>query len=188
MRARRRVDAFRRTVSGPPGTRASDAPAPGRHAADPDSDIALFLIGLRINRLRSLRGGLRVVTSMLRLLDDLHDDHDSGYRGHRILFGPTPREMTVLQYWASREQLLAFATDPGHRHRAAWREFERMVRSSAGGVGLWHEIYRVPRDGISSFYLDVPPLGLAAVTGLTPRGPGGRREPNWRAASHHALP
>lgn len=150
-----------------------DAPVLGRHAANPDSDIALFLIGLRVNRLTSLRNGLRVVTSMLRLLGDLRDDHDSGYRGHRILFGPTPREVMVLQYWASGEQLLAFATDPRHRHRAAWRDFEQMVRSSAGGIGLWHEIYRVPRDGISSFYRDIPPVGLAAITGLVAKGPRG---------------
>lgn len=173
MSARRAVGVRRLTVGGPPGVTVSERPMLGRNAANPVSDIALFLIGLRINRLTSLRSGLRVMTSMLRLLRDLRDDHDSGYRGHRILFGPTPREVMVLQYWASGEQLVAFATDPRHRHREAWREFEQMVRSSAGGIGLWHEIYRVPRSGISTFYRDIPPIGLAAVTGLVAKGPRG---------------
>lgn len=173
MNARRAVGVRRITVGAPPGVTVPDTPVIGRNAANPVSDVALFLIGLRINRLTSLADGLRVMASMLRLLRDLRDDRDSGYRGHRILFGPTPREVMVLQYWASGEHLLAFATDPRHRHREAWREFEQMVRSSAGGIGLWHEIYRVPRSGISTFYRDIPPTGLAAVTGLVAKGPRG---------------
>ncbi|MEU9887717.1 DUF4188 domain-containing protein [Sphaerisporangium sp. NPDC051011] len=168
-----RVNMYRLTVAGPPGTPRETTPVNGRHAAGTDGDVTLFLIGLRLNRWRSIGAGLRVVRAMLRLLAGLQGDHESGYRGHRILFGPSPREVMVLQYWAGEDRLRAFATDPGHRHREAWRMFEQMARSG-DGVGLWHEIYRVPPGGASSFYRDTPPVGLAAVAGLTPK-PRGRR-------------
>ena len=65
--------------------------------------------------------------------------------------------------------------------QAALREFNK--RAAAGGdVGIFHETYVVPRDGIESLYGNMPAFGLAAAHGARPRG-----VPAPRTAAHDRL-
>ncbi|KJY41987.1 hypothetical protein VR41_09800 [Streptomyces sp. NRRL B-1568] len=153
----------------------STAPISGRRVtAAAEGDVVVFLIGMRINRWRAVRHWLPVLTAMPRMLKELSRDRDSGLLGHRALSGG-PRVFTVAQYWESREKLLAYASDQGGQHRPAWAAFNRRVRGSKGGVGIWHETYIVPAGSYESIYVDMPPAGLGAAWGVEPVGRRGER-------------
>lgn len=77
------------------------------------------------------------------MLRELSRDAGSGLLAVRQLFGG-PRVIYLVQYWASKEQLLAYASAPGGSHRPAWAEFNRRVREGKDKVGFWHETYTVP--------------------------------------------
>lgn len=144
-------------------------PEPGRTTAAATGDLVVFLLGMRINRLRSPRDWLPVTRAMAPLVRELLADRDSGLLGSRTRFGP-PRVIELIQYWESQEKLLAYASDPERRHRPAWAAFNRRARESRGSVGIYHENYTVPADAYEAVYVDMPPYGLAAATGVLPVG------------------
>ncbi|GAA2935060.1 hypothetical protein GCM10020221_33520 [Streptomyces thioluteus] len=80
-----------------------------------------------------------------------------------------PREYMVVQYWESREKLLAYARGRGRLHRPAWTAFNRRARAGAGRVGVWHETYVVPAGSHESLYSGMPAYGLGRRTGCAPR-------------------
>ncbi|MBH1933951.1 DUF4188 domain-containing protein [Streptomyces sp. AV19] len=145
---------------------------PGRVTAAVDGDVVVFLIGMRVNRWRSVRHWLPVLTAMPRMLKELERDPESGMLGYRVLTSG-PREYMVIQYWESREKLLAYAHDRGRAHRPAWAAFNRRAREGAGRVGIWHETYEVPAGASESVYSGMPGYGLGAVYGV--RGLGAAR-------------
>ncbi|MGW7193838.1 DUF4188 domain-containing protein, partial [Streptomyces sp. NPDC054838] len=151
------------------------APTSGRRVtAAAEGDVVVFLIGMRINRWRAVRHWLPALAAMPRMLKELSRNGDSGLLGHRGL-GGGPRVFTVAQYWESREKLLAYASDQNGQHRPAWAAFNRRVRSSGGGVGIWHETYIVPAGSYESVYVDMPPTGLGAAWGVEPVSRRGER-------------
>ncbi|MFJ7151442.1 DUF4188 domain-containing protein [Streptomyces sp. NPDC100445] len=151
------------------------APTAGnRVTAAAEGDVVVFLIGMRINRWRAVRHWLPVLTAMPRMLAELAGDDDSGLLGPRGL-GGGPRTFTVVQYWESREKLLAYASDRNGQHRPAWAAFNRRVRAGGGAVGIWHETYIVPAGSYESVYVDMPPAGLGAAWGVEPVGRRGER-------------
>lgn len=142
----------------------------GRQTAAYEGDLVVFLIGMRINRLWGFRHWLPVVRAMTPMLKELAADPDSGLLGFRTVIGA--RGPTVIQYWRDAASLQAFASDPGRTHRPAWTEFFRSSYKG-GAVGIWHETYLVPAGSHESIYTNVPPLGLGALSGLTPVGSRG---------------
>ncbi|MGW9046585.1 DUF4188 domain-containing protein [Streptomyces lydicus] len=151
------------------------APIPDRRVtAAAEGDVVVFLIGMRINRWRAVRHWLPTLIAMPRMLKELSRDGGSGLLGLRGLAGGL-RVYGVVQYWESREKLLAYASDQGGQHRPAWAAFNRRVRASKGGVGIWHETYIVPAGSYESVYIDMPPAGLAAAWGVEPVGRRGER-------------
>ncbi|MYU21868.1 DUF4188 domain-containing protein [Streptomyces sp. SID8352] len=141
----------------------------GRTTADTEGDVAVLLIGMRINRFRAVRHWLPVFLAMPRMLRELAADPDSGLLGHVLLMG-SPRVLYLVQYWESGEKLRAYAHAPGLTHHPAWTDFNRRRRQAAGRghVGLWHETYLVPEGSHESVYVDMPPFGLAAAHGQVP--------------------
>ena len=113
----------------------------GRFTDGHDGEVVVFLIGMRVNRWRSLRSWWPPFMAMPRMLRELSQDPDSGLLGHRLLIGAGGP--LVVQYWSSVEALLAYAQDRGAEHRPAWRRFNERARRSAGAVGIWHETYLV---------------------------------------------
>jgi hypothetical protein len=141
-------------------------------------DPVVFVIGMRINRWRRLRSWWPVFTGMPRMLAELKS-RDAGLLGARSYW--SGRTFLTLQYWRSAEELGAYARDTSFRHARAWGEFNK--RAAAGGdVGIFHETYVVPRDGIESLYGNMPAFGLAAAHGARPRG-----VPAPRTAAHDRL-
>ncbi|MFI0150450.1 DUF4188 domain-containing protein [Streptomyces lydicus] len=146
----------------------------GRVTAAAEGEVVVFLIGMRINHWRAVRHWLPTLVAMPRMLKELSQGGDSGLLGLRRLGGGL-RVHGVVQYWESREKLLAYASDQGGQHRPAWAAFNRRVRGSKGGVGIWHETYIVPAGSYESVYLDMPPAGLGAAWGVEPVGRRGER-------------
>ncbi|MFD8074440.1 DUF4188 domain-containing protein [Streptomyces sp. NPDC059718] len=142
---------------------------PGRNTAAAEGGIVVFLIGMRINRFRSLGSWLPVFRAMPRMLRELSQDDGSGFLAYRLLFGG-PRVIYVVQYWKSTEQLFAYASQQDKQHRPAWAAFNRRARAGKGRVGFWHETYAVPAGGYESVYVDMPAFGLGAATGVVPVG------------------
>lgn len=138
----------------------------GRVTADYDGDLVVFLIGMRINRLRAVPAWLPVFQAMPKMLKELYADPDSGLMGDQTYF--TPPRVMLVQYWRSLEQLLAYAHNRDSAHRPAWRDYNRAVRTGSHAVGVWHETYVVPAGRYESIYVDMPRAGLAAAAGSRP--------------------
>ena len=142
-----------------------------RMAADRDQSIVVFLIGMRVNSWWKIHRWLPVALSMPRMLRELGRRRDSGF------LGATQAGLSMLvQYWESKEALLAYASDRNGQHYPAWAEFYRRVGTS-GDVGIWHETYVVPRGNFEAIYVNMPRTGLGKVAALTPaRGRRARAE------------
>jgi hypothetical protein len=102
-------------------------------------DFAVFLIGMRFNRLWKIHKWLPVVQSMPRMIRELARNSDSGFLGHEMWFG---RTTIMVQYWRSFEQLEDYAKNKTAEHIPTWAAFNRNVRSN-GDVGIWHETFLV---------------------------------------------
>ncbi len=127
----------------------------------------LFLVGMRVNRLRSVRRWWPVFTAMPTMLAELSRDPSLGLLGYRVGL-ESPRAVTVRTYWRDVEALHAYARSGDHLHRPAWAAFHAAGRSAAGVVGIWHETFDVPADGLESLYVAMPEQGLAAAFGSVP--------------------
>ena len=97
----------------------------------------------------------------------------------------------VLQYWRSAEDLRSLREGHGRAHAPAWAAFNKSGATATGDVGIFHETYVVPRDGIETRYANMPATGLAAAFAALPRSqrtapdagrrPAGRRGPGGDA-------
>lgn len=148
-------------------TRRTPPLIPGRTTAAADGDLVVFIVGMRINRLRSPHLWVPVAQAMAPMMRELMADKDSGLLGSRSRLGP-PRVIEVIQFWESQEKLLAYASDPERQHRPAWAAFNRRVRDSRGSVGIFHENFTVSAGAYETVYVGMPPYGLAAATGNLP--------------------
>ncbi|TDU89916.1 uncharacterized protein DUF4188 [Kribbella voronezhensis] len=143
----------------------------GRQTAAHDGEIVVFLIGMRVNKLRAWRQWLPVAKAMGPMLRELSEDPDSGLLGFRSFFGL--RNTTMLQYWESTEKLQAFANDPDRTHRPAWTEFYKLAYKG-NNVGIWHETYVVPAGNFETIYGNMPLLGLGKASGVVAANKRGR--------------
>lgn len=156
----------------PPAYRGAEQAAPrgvrgGAWSADVDGEVVVFVIGMRVNRLRSVRRWTWVERQMPAMLRDLSALPDSPLLAFRSWI--SGRDVMVTQVWRSAEELGRFSRDQDHPHAHAWREFNRRIARSAD-VGIWHETYAVQADQVESLYGNMPPIGLGAAFGLVPGG------------------
>jgi fumigallin biosynthesis monooxygenase-like protein len=141
----------------------------GQYVADPQADdVVVFIIGMRINRLRKVRSWWPAFVAMPRMLRELAQA-DRGLLGvHSFWAG---RVFLTVQYWRSAAELGAFARDASMSHAPAWRAFNKDA-AATGDVGIFHETYVVPKDRIESLYGNMPAFGLAQAVGSVERGSG----------------
>jgi hypothetical protein len=138
----------------------------GRWTHDQDDEgVVVFLIGMRVNRLRAIRTWLPVAKAMPRMLAELARDPALGLLG--VTSCVQGRGALAVQYWRNLDSLLAYAHAPDHEHRPAWREFNRLVRDAGGVVGIWHETFVVPPGAHESIYVDMPEQGLLGALGAS---------------------
>ena len=135
---------------------------PGRVAEHSTSGVAVFLIGLRVNRWYRPDAWLPALLAMGPMLAELYGDTTTGFRGHRMAL--TAGGPMLVQYWDSAEHVLRYARAADRRHRPAWAAFHGRARRVPGAVGIWHELYDVRPGAASSTFVDMPVVGLAAAS------------------------
>jgi len=118
----------------------------------------LFLIGLRLNKVRAAHKWLPVFTAMPRMLAELDRKPEAGLVSHRTYMAG--RIVLVEQHWDSFDKLMAYAHNASARHFPAWAAFSRAV----GAVGVWHETYLIEPRKYETIYANMPLFGLAAAT------------------------
>jgi hypothetical protein len=157
-------------------TRNERGAGPARMTHAQDGDIAVFLIGMTINKPWRPDLWVPVFTAMGPMLRELYvakaralegTEEDLGFLAARTTVGL--RGPTVIQYWRSANDIYRYAGEADRRHRPAWQAFNRRARKAPGAVGVWHETFAVPAGAHESVYVDVPrPMGLADATGQVP--------------------
>jgi hypothetical protein len=137
----------------------SEAVRAGRWMARREEPFAVFVFGMRLNRLRGLprfAWGLRVLRRVLR---DLDAHPERGFLAGRVY--RAGRTLVAVQYWESFDALDAWARDHSLPHRGPW---QRYLREALGddAMGLWHETYLASPGSWEGVYVNMPPWGLAA--------------------------
>jgi hypothetical protein len=138
---------------------------PGRQTAQFDQPVVLFLIGMRVNRLRTLPKWLWFTRAMPTMLAELEKKPEAGLLWYRNYFS-FPNLM-VQQYWKSFEHLLAYSSDKNSEHQPAWARYMRELAND-GSIGIWHETYLIEPGKFECIYGNMPPFGLGAATQLVP--------------------
>ncbi|WP_369055376.1 DUF4188 domain-containing protein [Kineococcus terrestris] len=139
----------------------------GRRTTRLEGDGAVvFLVGMRVNRVRAVRRWAPVAAAMPRMLAELGRDPALGLLGARTWV--SGRTVMVVQYWRSVELLHAYAAAHDAEHLPAWRTFNRAARAGDGSVGVFHETYLATPGTTETIYVDMPGTGLAAATGSVP--------------------
>ena len=112
---------------------------PGRftaHLGD-RTDVVVFIIGMRINRLWEVWRWLPVFAAMPKMVNELCADPSLGLLARPSTY-MSGRVFLLVQYWRSFEDLERFARAPQGSHLPAWRDFNRKIRDN-GSVGIFHE-------------------------------------------------
>lgn len=133
----------------------------GRCTARRDEPFVVFMMGVRVNRLSSVRKWASVLLSLRSMVQEMEGAPQTGYLGGQTFF--SWRAVTLVQYWESYEALEKYARCPESGHLPEWQRFNREVRGS-GVIGLWHEAYTVGSAEYEAIYADVPVSGLAKAT------------------------
>lgn len=137
----------------------------GRFTFDHDGDVVVFLIGMRINKLRKVHKWLPTAIAMPKMLTELFRQPDKGLLGARTFV--SGRDVMVVQYWRSFEDLERYARSGDDAHLPAWRSFNKRVGTN-GDVGIWHETYPIAAGTAEAIYNNMPAHGLAKATASVP--------------------
>lgn len=138
---------------------------PGRYTFDHDGDVVVFLIGMRVNKLHKVHKWLPTALAMPKMLVELFRQPDKGLLGARTYV--SGRDVLVVQYWRSFEDLERYARSGDDAHLPAWRTFNKRV-GTKGDVGIWHETYVIAAGTAEAIYNNMPPHGLAKATASVP--------------------
>ncbi|MCC5578674.1 DUF4188 domain-containing protein [Microtetraspora sp. AC03309] len=149
-----------------------------RMSARMEGDFVVFLIGMRINRFRSLRKWLPVARAMGPMVKELRADPALGLLHFESFFNG--RTTIMVQYWRSTDHLMAYAKDREASHWPAWKRFFREAYASEA-VGVWHETYTV--SGYETVYVNMPEFGLGRAGELVPTTKVGDRSAERLAAA-----
>lgn len=141
-----------------------------RMTVESDEEIAVFLIGMRVNNPLRADQWLPVMFAMPRMLMHLDKHPEAGLLGYEQWLGRRPM---LVSYWRSAEHLQRFAADPDAPHLEPWRRFMKRVQRKTA-VGVWHETYISKPSQREVVYVNMPPFGLGRALGGTPIGAGMR--------------
>ncbi|MBP7409506.1 MAG: DUF4188 domain-containing protein [Flavobacteriales bacterium] len=134
-----------------------------------EGDFVVFLVGMRINAWWKIHKWWPVAQAMPLMLKELKEQPELGMLGGELWGG---RTTILVQYWRSKEHLLAYAKNKEAQHLPAWKAFNTKVGTS-GDVGIWHETYLISKGGYENIYGNMPPFGLGKVGTLHPATGGG---------------
>lgn len=135
-----------------------------RMTAKHEGEIVVFLIGARFNRWWKLGRLKWLGDAMNAMVRELEQRPELGFLGAESWFG---RTTMMVQYWRSKEQLMAYARNRDAAHFPAWVKFNQEIGSN-GDFGIWHETYVVPAGNHECVYNNMPLFGLAKATQSVP--------------------
>ncbi|HMO54323.1 MAG TPA: DUF4188 domain-containing protein [Tepidiformaceae bacterium] len=153
-----------------------------RMTAEVEGDFVVFLIGARFNKLWKLPKYFWFAKSMPGMLKELAKHPEMGLLHARTHFGL--RNVMVVQYWRSWEQLEAYARNKDAEHFPNWVRFNKEIGSN-GDVGIWHETFKVRAGEHESVYNNMPAYGLGLAGALVPAS-GHRRTAAGRLTGQEA--
>ncbi len=128
-----------------------------RHTAAIEGDFVVFLIGAYIAKPWRLLSAIKVARAMMAMMKELEANPQLGYLGQEQWGG---RRGIQVQYWRSREHLMAYARSKDSLHLPAWRNFNQVIARTTA-VGIWHETYLVRAGEYECVYGNMPLFGLA---------------------------
>src|SRR5215469_3645196 len=132
----------------------------GRYTAQISEPFVVFMIGMRINKLWAVHKWIPTAAAMGPMLQELFTHPEKGLLGGRTFVGW--RQVVLVQYWRSFEDLERFARGADDPHFPAWKRFNARVGYRDGAVGIWHESYVVQPGQYECIYGNMPVSGLAA--------------------------
>ena len=124
-----------------------------------EAPFAVFLFGMRLNRVRGLARFLWGLRVLRRILADLEAHSPRGFVAGQVY--RARRTLIAVQYWESFEALDGYARDHGLPHRRAWQRYLSEALNDPA-VGLWHETYLAEPGSWEGVYVNMPPWGLGA--------------------------
>ncbi|ATP40405.1 transcriptional regulator [Solibacillus sp. R5-41] len=128
----------------------------GRYTIDNTEDIVVFIIGMRFNRRLAVHKWLPVFNAMPGMIKELYiNKEELGFLSMESYFGL--RTTTMIQYWRSIEDLLAYSKN--EKHFTAWKKFNQKVGNN-DAVGIYHETYQISKGHYESIYVNMPHYGL----------------------------
>jgi hypothetical protein len=131
----------------------------GRWMASREEPFAVFVFGMRLNRLRGLPRFLWALRVLRTVVRDLDAHPERGFLAGRVY--RAGRALIAVQYWESFDALDAWARDHRLPHRKPWQRYLREALADEA-MGLWHETYLASPGSWEGVYLNMPPWGLAA--------------------------
>lgn len=155
----------------------------GRFTAKTDEPFVVFVMGMRINRIRSVSKWTATARGLMSMLRYLKRYPEKGLLGSKL--SVSWRGLTLIQYWRSSEDIEKFARSTNDPHNSAWREFNKTI-GAEGSVGVWDESYLVEPGQFEAIYYNMPVTGLAAATDHVPAV--GRRETARRRLGGESEP
>ena len=134
---------------------------PGRFTAQIEGSFVVFMIGMRVNRLRDFSKWLPTARAMGPMLETLYKHPEKGFLGGQTFF--YWRGIALMQFWRSFDDLEHFARSKEEPHLSAWQRFNKNIGGD-GSVGIWHETYAVEAGRYEAIYANMPVFGLAQAT------------------------
>ena len=156
----------------------------GRYTADVEGDFVVFLIGMRINKPRDVRGWWPTFAAMRPMIKELEAQPELGLMHAQLAWIGGP---AVVQYWRSFEQLDRYARNSVMTHLPSWREWNRTARVS-GAVGIWHETYKVHAGEYEAIYGNMTRAGLTLAGDHVPLAVKGRSAAKRIGATEDDVP
>lgn len=128
----------------------------GRYTVDNTEDIVVFIIGMRVNNRLAVHKWFPVFKAMPAMIKELYTHKEElGFLSMESYFGL--KTTTMIQYWRSLEDLLAYAKN--EKHLAAWKQFNQRAGNTET-VGIYHETYQINKGTYESIYVNMPLYGL----------------------------
>ncbi|GAA0488803.1 DUF4188 domain-containing protein [Salinibacillus aidingensis] len=139
----------------------------GRYMTENTEDMVVFIIGMRVNKRLAIHKWLPVFTAMPGMIRELYENKDDlGFLSMESYIGL--RTTSMIQYWRSMEDLLAYAKN--EKHLTAWKKFNQKVGSNSA-VGIYHETYSIKKGSYEAIYNNMPHYGLGKVLEPVPITP-----------------
>ncbi|CAM4211093.1 transcriptional regulator [Bacillus manliponensis] len=140
----------------------------GRYTAHMDDSFAVFVIGMRINKLFAISKWLPVARAMGGMMKELYQNKELGFLSTESFFNG--RTIVQIQYWQSFKALEQYARH-APLHVEAWRKFNKKAFQTEA-VGIFHETYVIQKGQYETIYANMPLFGLAKAGNLVPIGKG----------------